>query len=378
MSVYKNLIRPLLFHLDAEVVHHRTVEACHLFGAVPGLPAITRSFLELRDNTLRSQVAGLHFDNPIGLAAGWDKNGRALTMLDAMGFGFAEIGSISARPSHGNPKPRLFRLPQDHAIIVNYGLPNDGAEVIAARLAKHKALHPIGINIVKTNDGPDAPTCNEDEILADYEFSVRALHRYASYLSLNLSCPNAQGGKDYFAQPGSISRLLSVIEPLGIQCPVFLKIAPRDSLGEHERILVECEGHSFVKGFCFNLPAGKPETLQFTVPRKDFKDRPGAVAGRPVEALINRCISGFYSRMDRQRYALIGAGGVFTADDAYRKICLGASLIQLYTAFVYEGPLVTRRICQGLAQRLKRDGFASVNEAVGSGLQRRSECEFRA
>jgi dihydroorotate dehydrogenase len=363
---YPSIVRPLLFRLDAERAHHLTVEACRWLGRVPGVPGLTRVFHESHEPRLRTKVAGLTFDNPIGLAAGWDKSGRALRMTECLGFGFAEIGSVSARPSRGNPKPRLFRLPQDRAIIVNYGLPNDGAEIVAERLAAHRPRQPLGVNIVKTNDGPGAPPASDDDILDDYARSVTLLHPHAGYLSLNLSCPNAKGGKDFFAEPGSIARLLERIAPLGLACPVFLKIAPRDAEAEHERVLSECEPFGFVSGFCFNLPPGKPDTLEFTTPRKDFKHRPGAVAGRPVESLINRCIAGLHARMDRQRYRIIGVGGVFTAADAYRKIQLGASLVQLYTALVYEGPAVVKAICRGLARLLERDGFADVAAAVGS------------
>ena len=369
MPLYRLLIRPLLFRLDAEFVHQGTVELCRWLGAIPGMPMAARSMFEVRDAALQAEVAGLHFSNPVGLAAGWDKNGRALRMLNSLGFGFAEIGSVSARPSVGNPRPRLFRLPQDRAIIVNYGLPNDGARAVAARLQSQRHQSPLGVNIVKTNDGPNAPDCSDDAILADYEQSMRLLHEHASYLSLNLSCPNAKGGKDFFAQPDSIARLLERLASINIRCPVFLKIAPRDDPAEHERVLQECEAFSWVRGFCFNLPSGKPDTLQITTPRERFGHLLGAVSGRPVEPLINRCIAGFYKRMDRKRYVLIGTGGVFNAEDAYRKILLGASLVQLYTAMVYEGPSVSRQICLGLAELLKRDGFANVTEAVGTGYR---------
>lgn len=366
MPLYRLLIRPLLFRLDAELVHQGTVELCRWLGAIPGLPLLTRSIYEFRNEALQTEVAGLHFSNPLGLAAGWDKNGRALRMLNSLGFGFAEIGSVSARASVGNPGPRLFRLPQDRAIIVNYGLPNDGALAVAARLQSQLRRGPLGINIVKTNDGPDAPACSDEAILADYEQSARLLHEHASYLSLNLSCPNAKGGNDFFAQPRNIARLLERLDSINIQCPVFLKIAPRDEPAEHERVLQECEAFSWVRGFCFNLPSGKPDTLKITTPKERFAHLPGAVSGRPVEQLINRCIAGFYQRMDRKRYVLIGTGGIFKAEDAYHKIRLGASLVQLYTAMVYEGPGVARSICRGLAELLKRDGFANITEAVGT------------
>jgi dihydroorotate dehydrogenase len=370
MSLYSSLIRSLLFQLDAETAHHGTVEACRLAGALPLVPEITRACLEFKAPELQCEAAGMQFDHPIGLAAGWDKSGRALRMLDHLGFAFAEIGSISAQPSQGNPKPRLFRLPQDQAIIVNYGLPNDGAEVIAPRLAAHRMRIPLGVNIVKTNYGPGAPACGDEDILADYERSVSLVHRHAGYLMLNLSCPNAADGKDFYAQPGNIARLLQLLKPLGITCPVFLKVAPRDDPAEHERLLAETDSFAFVRGFSFNLPPGKPTTttLRLSTPRSEWENLPGAVSGKPVEDLINRCIAGLASRMNRQRHVIIGTGGVFTAADAYRKLRLGASLVQIYTALIYEGPGVIARINRGLCQLLARDGFRHVSEAVGADL----------
>ncbi len=207
-ALYKSILRPLLFCFNPEHAHGCTIKACQIAGAVPGLAYLTRACSQFSHPLLKSNIAGLHFSNPIGLAAGWDKSGRALRMLDSLGFGFAEIGSVSARPSAGNPRPRLFRLPQDLGIVVNYGLPNDGAEVVSGRLANHRSRHPIGVNIVKTNDGAQAPACSEQQVLADYLRSTSLLQHHADYLMLNLSCPNASGEGEAFSRPGSIQRLL--------------------------------------------------------------------------------------------------------------------------------------------------------------------------
>lgn len=228
---------------------------------------------------LKSEVRRLCFGNPIGLAAGWDKSGRALRMLDHLGFGFAEIGSISARLSHGNPKPRLFRLPNDRTIVVNYGLPK-------------------------------------------------------------------------------------------VTCPVFLKVAPNLDPAALERLLVEAEPFDFVRGFIFNLPMGKPPALSLTTPPSIWNTMPGAVAGQPVEQLINTCIRELYARMPRERFVIIEAGGVFNAEDAYQKIRLGASLVQVYSALIYEGPGVVKQINRGLSALLRRDGFKHVSQAVGTGISR--------
>jgi dihydroorotate dehydrogenase (fumarate)/dihydroorotate dehydrogenase len=207
------------------------------------------------------------------------------------------------------------------------------------------------VNLVKTNDGPDALACAEEEILSDYWESVSRLHANADYLMLNLSCPNAGDGREFFAQPGTIARLLERLSSLRVTCPVFLKVAPVDDPAAHDRLLAECDAYPFVKGFCFNLPSGKPDTLRWKAPPSNLDDMPGAVAGRP------------------QRHVIIGAGGVFTAEDAYRKIRLGASLVQLYTALVYAGPGVVKEIHRGLVDLLTRDGFRTVGEAVGQSLR---------
>lgn len=373
-TLYTSLLRPLLFRLDPERAHDWTIQACRIGGSIPGVASFTRACLGTSHPALESDVAGLHFPNPIGLAAGWDKSGRALRMLDPLGFGFAEIGSVSARPSVGNPRPRLFRLPQDRAIVVNYGLPNDGAEVVSSRLAQHRSGSgcPLGVNIVKTNDGPNTPPCDEEQVLADYVRSVSLLHSHADYLMLNLSCPNAIGGRQVFSRPGSITALLSQLAPLELACPLFLKVAPHDDPGEHERLLTECEAFPFVRGFCFNLPMGKPDSLTFASPQNNLSNMPGAVAGKPVESLINRNIAELYTRMDPSRYVIIGAGGVFTAEDAYQKIRLGASLVQIYTALIYQGPGIVKKICQGLVPLLNRDGFEHISQAVGTAHRERS------
>lgn len=365
-ALYKSILRPLLFCFNPEYAHGFTIEACRIAGAVPGLAYLTRACSQFSHPLLESDIAGLQFSNPIGLAAGWDKSGRALRMLDSLGFGFVEIGSVSARPSAGNPHPRLFRLPQDLGIVVNYGLPNDGADVVSGRLANHRSRHPIGVNIVKTNDGVQTPASSEQQILSDYVRSVSLLQHRADYLMLNLSCPNATGDGEVFSRAGSIQRLLDRLLALEISCPVFLKVAPHDDPTAHQRLLKECEGFDFVRGFCFNLPSGKSKELNLTTDRNILNKMPGAVAGKPVESIINRCIAGLYSQMDTDRYVIIGAGGVFSAADAYLKIQLGASLIQLYTALIYNGPGVTKKIGQGLVSLLERDGFTHISQAIGT------------
>jgi len=368
MSLYRSIIRPLLFQMDPEAAHHLSVRASAVAGRLPLLPGLCSRILSYDAPCLETTAAGLKFRNPIGLAAGWDKSGESLKMLDHLGLGFAEIGSISARPSVGNPKPRLFRLPSEQATIVNYGLPNDGAEVIAKRLKAHHSRNPLGVNIVKTNDGPGAAPSNADEILQDYATSVRLVHEHADYLMLNLSCPNAEGGKDFFAEPENIRLLLESLADITLKHPVFLKLSPNPEPRWLEKVLGICLPYEWVRGFSFNLPPGKPDTLTLTCTRDSLANRPGAVSGKPVSALINQCIGTLYPMLPKDRFHIIASGGVFNADDALEKIQLGASLIQIYTSLIYEGPGIAKIIANGLTELLRNKEFQSISDAVGSGL----------
>lgn len=360
MGVYSRLFRPLIFQLDAERAHHLAIGSANWIS--PVLPLV-RAMGASADPRLEIEVAGLRFENPIGLAAGFDKNGTAIAAIAALGFGAVEIGSVSLDPSDGNPKPRLFRLPDDRAIVVHYGLPNDGAGAIAARLAGQKRDCPLGVNIVKTNRGQGAAPERTDEIIGEYVDAARALAPQADYLMFNLSCPNTEDGRDFFADRGHLDACLAALAEVDFKVPVFLKVSPRGGIEAIERVLAAADPHGFVSGFMFNLPPGKPDNLK--TPESVWRDMPGAVSGEPYAALADVCIRETFRRMDRRRHVIIGAGGVFSATDAYQKIRLGASLVQLLTALVFEGPGVVRRIVRGLSVLLERDGVKHIAEVVG-------------
>jgi dihydroorotate dehydrogenase len=360
MSAYRGILRPLIFRFDAEDAHHLVIECMVRTG---WLAPVVRALGGKADPRLATTVAGLRFDNPVGLAAGFDKNGAAVPMLAALGFGSVEIGSISLDSSQGNPRPRLFRLPEDEAIVVHYGLPNEGAAAVAARLANVHLPVPLGINIVKTNRGPGAPADTKDGIIAEYVAAAKMLAPRADYLMFNLSCPNTDDCGDFFADRGCLDACLAALGEAGPTLPVFLKVSPRGGIAAIERLLAAADPHAFISGFMFNLPPGKPDGLRS--PPSVWRDMPGAVAGRPSAALNDFCIRETYRRMDRRRFVIVGAGGVSTGADAYAKIRIGASLVQLLTALVYQGPGVVRRIQRELASLLQRDGFAHVSDAVG-------------
>jgi dihydroorotate dehydrogenase len=351
MAVYSSLARPLLFRGDPERVHDATVRAAELAGRSRLACRAVAARRPAADPRLAVEVAGLRMRSPIGLAAGFDKSARAVPFLAALGFGHVEVGSISADPSAGNPRPRLFRLPAERAVVVHYGVPNDGAARAAARLARPRPAVPVGANVVSTNRGHDE---SDDAVLADYVTSVRTLQDVADYVVLNLSCPNTRDGRGFFADRGRLRELLSRLATLGVRRPLFVKVAPG---GDVESLLAAVAGHGFVSGFSVNLPPGKPAGLEHV-------SAPGAVSGAPAAPAALRAVAEL--RGAAAGYAIFGSGGVFTAADAYAMIRAGADLVQLYTALLYEGPAVVGRITSGLADLLERDGHAGVASAVGT------------
>jgi dihydroorotate dehydrogenase len=360
MTIYSTLLRPLAFRLDPETAHHLAIGVAAWFGGTAGL---MRAVTHVDDARLSTIIAGLHFPNPVGLAAGFDKSGAAIRALAGLGFGSVEIGSVSIDPSSGNPKPRLWRLPDDGAIVVHYGLPNDGARAIAKRLAGTRLPVPLGINLVVTNRGLGAPPLSADQIIGEYVAAAKTLTRYADYLMLNLSCPNTVDGRDFFADADHLNACLAAFGESRPTLPVFLKISPLGGIAAIERVLAAADGRDFVSGFMFNLPPLKPDGMR--TPEAVWRGMPGAVSGPPAADLADFCIRETFRRMDRKRHVLIGAGGVSTAEDAYKKIRLGASLVQLLTALIYRGPGVVRRITAGLGQLLERDGVRNVRDVVG-------------
>ncbi len=363
MGIYTRILRPLAFRCDAERLHNLAISAAERASASTALCASLTGHYVRDYERLQCTVAGLRFRNPLGMAAGYDKNGRGVPLWTALGFGHIEIGSISAEPSAGNPRPRLWRVPEERGLIVNYGLPNHGAECVARRLAEARISVPLGINIVNTNHGPQSPPASDDAIVDDYIRSIRRLDAEAGYFMLNLSCPNTADGRAFASDAARLRLLLVAVRSAAPVKPVFLKVAPFGDLRTLDKFLEQVDGVPIVRGFGVNLPPGKP--LPLAVPAARLSAMPGAVSGRPCQEIMDRAGAELYRRMDRKRYVLIGTGGVSDAAAAYRKIRLGASLVQMLTALVYEGPGIVRSITAGLEELLERDGFANVADAVG-------------
>jgi dihydroorotate dehydrogenase (fumarate)/dihydroorotate dehydrogenase len=362
MGLYSTVVRPLAFRLEAEDAHRLALK---LGASMAWTAGALGPLLSVRDPRLETRVARLRFPHPIGLAAGYDKSGHSVEMLAALGFGSVEIGSVSIDPSDGNPKPRLWRLPQDRALLVHYGMQNDGARVVAERVKDLALPVPLGINIAVTNRGHGAPPLDPDSIIGEYVDAARMLAPHADYLMLNLSCPNTADGRDFFLDGNNMSACIAALAGLGLTLPVFMKSSSAGGIEAIERVLAAADGHDFIAGFMFNQVPGKPDRLK--TPEALWRSLPGTVAGPPlVYRAPMACTAECFRRMDKRRHVLISAGAVTTAEDAYAKIRNGASLVQLFTAMVYEGPFLARHIARGLAKLLERDGFKSAAEAVGA------------
>lgn len=355
--LYVNCLKHAFFRLDPEYIHDRMLGVGKLLGRFNPTRRLTGFFFGYRNPKLAQDVLGISFENPVGLAAGFDKNAEITDTLPEVGFGFAEVGSITGEPCPGNPKKRLWRLPKSKSLVVYYGLKNDGCEAVAKRLAGSRFRIPIGVSIAKTNNQACADV---DAGIADYAKAFETMEEVANYLTVNISCPNAFGGEP-FTEPEKLEKLLARLDQIPTDKPVFLKLAADLDLGQLDAIL-ETAKHHRVHGFvCTNLTKNRdnPKIIDREVPDK------GGMSGKVVDAASDEVIRHVYSRVG-STHIVIGCGGIFSAADAYRKIRLGSTLVQLVTGMIYEGPQSVSAINQGLVKLLEKDGFRNISEAVGA------------
>lgn len=356
--LYVSTLKPIYFRRDPEEVHDVMIQ----IGEFLGRYAITRNITSLvfcfTHPMLEQNIFGMHFSNPIGLAAGFDKDALLTDILPSVGFGFEEIGSITGEPCQGNPKPRLWRLKRSRSLVVYYGLKNEGCEKVSARLHQKKFKIPIGTNIAKTNSPGTVETTAG---ISDYVKAFRQLVDVGQYFTINISCPNTFGG-ELFTEPDRLDQLLSAIDLVPTKKPIFLKLSPDLKEEQLEAILQICKHHR-VNGFiCSNLTKIR-DTEKIN---DEAIPSWGGISGKAVEDLSNAQIRFIYKKMGNE-YAIIGCGGIFSAEDAYVKIKAGASLVQLITGMIFEGPQLISEINRGLVQLLKKDGFQSIVEARGAG-----------
>jgi dihydroorotate dehydrogenase len=339
-----SLLRPALFRLPAETAHTLTIAALRLAGHEErGAP----------EPRLCQRVAGITFPNPVGMAAGFDKNAEVPGALIGLGFGFVEVGTITPRAQAGNPRPRLFRLVEDRAVINRMGFNNDGADVVAARLQVRRGNPAIvGVNIGANKDSPDR--------IADYARMTQIMAPLATYLSVNVSSPNTPGLRN-LQDKGALEGLLdAVIEARGaLATPIFLKLAPDLTSSDIDAICKVAHDKRLDALIISNTTVTRPPLLS------RYAAEAGGLSGEPLRGMALQRLRDF-RKASGGAIPLIGVGGIASAEDAWARIKAGASLVQLYSALVYEGPGLARRIVRGLADLVGQEGFCSIAEAVGS------------
>jgi dihydroorotate dehydrogenase len=338
-----SLLKPAIFALDAETAHRATIQALRL------MPRRTAEFAP----SLRSEVAGLSFPSPVGLGAGFDKDAEAFDQALSLGFGFVEVGTLTPRPQQGNAKPRLFRLPAEQGVINRMGFNNHGQQAALARLSKRdRARGIVGVNIGANKDSADR--------IGDYVDGVRAMSAVADYLTVNISSPNTPGLRALQGGRALDSLLGAVAEARGRKGPpLFLKVAPDLAPGDAKRIVGSAIDHKVDALIVANTTVSRPRLSSPSAGEH------GGLSGAPLRALALDALRQFRSASGGA-IPLIGCGGIATAEDAWERIRAGASLVQLYTAMVYAGPGVARRIAEGLERKLAEAGFGGIAEAVGS------------
>ena len=345
---YKGILKPIFFRQDPEDVHDRMIKSGSFLGKSSAMKRIAAFFFRYEDKCLEQNIKGVIFKNPIGLAAGFDKNAELTQILPSVGFGFEEVGSITGEFCEGNPKPRLWRHPELESLRVYYGLKNDGSEAISKRLVEIRFEYPIGISIAKTNC---KETVDTEKAIADYVKSYKAFSEIGSYDTINISCPNAYGGQP-FVDPERLEKLLVALNQHRNSKPMFIKLSP-DLSKEELHALADVAKRQRVDGLiCSNL-------------KKNHDKGQGGLSGKQVAPLAMTHLEYLYKTFPND-FVLISCGGVFSGEDAYERICRGASLIQLATGMIYKGPQVIGEINRDLSILLKKNGFNTIADAIGS------------
>tara|TARA_B110000977_G_scaffold173043_1_gene225891 strand:- start:84 stop:1121 length:1038 start_codon:yes stop_codon:yes gene_type:complete len=340
--MYKAIIRPLLFCFDPEKIHHFVFNSLKMLHYIPGIGSLNRALYQVKDERLKRTVFGLEFENPVGLAAGFDKEAKLYNELANFGFGFIEIGTLTPQGQAGNPKPRLFRLPEDGALINRMGFNNEGVDAAVARLKKRKTKVIIGGNIGKNKLTPNAQA-NEDYIQA-----FHSLYDYVDYFVVNVSSPNTPNLRA-LQDKEPLTALLKILkDKMAVKPkhkPILLKIAPdlsNEQLDDIIAIVAEVEIEGII---ATNTTIDR--SMLVSNKAKIEEIGAGGLSGKPVKARSTEVIAYLHQKSNGS-FPIIGVGGIYTAEDALEKLKAGASLVQIYTGFIYEGPSMVRKICKGI------------------------------
>lgn len=360
-AIYKTVIKPVLFKFEPGAVHDHFLRV----GAILGRYRLTRAFyrllLDYRHSALKQDVEGISFDNPVGLSAGFDKDGYLLNILPSVGFGFSQVGTVTLHPYKGNPKPHVYRLPKSKALVVYYGLKNEGVTKILDRIKKRRpSSMKVSISVGKTNH--DSTKTTEGGI-KDYVGGLEKVIKsdMGDFYTLNISCPNTFGGEP-FTTPEKLDKLLTQISTLKRTKPLFLKMPLSLPWEEFKPLLEVAVKHKINGVVIANLNKDRSQPGIIDPIPEHIK---GSISGKPTWNKSNELISQTYQNYGK-KLVIIGVGGIFSAEDAYEKIQRGATLVQLITGMIFEGPQLIGEINRGLVKLMKRDGFESISDVVGT------------
>ena len=357
--LHKKIIRPLLFRQDSELAHNKAVNSLALISRDEFLLSCVNKFFGAPE--LPTTVFGLKFPNPVGLAAGMDKHASAVPGWAALGFGFTELGGVTWHAQPGNPPPRMFRAISDEAVINRMGFNNSGAEAVASKLSDWKEsgcwpAHPIGINLGKSKITP------LDKAAEDYANSFRVLRDLADFFVVNVSSPNTPNLRQ-LQDKSALDEIFAALQSLNpARKPILVKVAPDLTFEALDEILELVSPRSIAGIVATNTTITRPQSSDESL--KKIYVETGGLSGKPLRARSTEVIRHLY-RQTNGKVPIIGVGGIFNADDAWEKITAGASLVQVYTGMVYEGPSVARKIVTGLQVRLEIAGLKHLSEAVG-------------
>ncbi|MFO0596226.1 MAG: quinone-dependent dihydroorotate dehydrogenase [Myxococcaceae bacterium] len=349
--MYQSVLRPALFRLDAEQAHHLGLWGLSLAETAPGVSKWLRSRVKPERSSLKVRVAGLDFPNPVGLGAGLDKNAEAMVGLFSLGFGSIEVGTVTPRAQPGNDRPRLFRLLEHEAIINRMGFNNEGMGQMAARLRELEwRPGPVGVNLGKNKVTPN------EQAVDDYVACAQKLSPLADYVVINLSSPNTPGLRE-LQEPEALSLLLMAVREHVVGRPLFLKIAP-DLGDEAVDAVVDVARAAGADGLiCTNTTITRPV-------KHPLASETGGLSGKPLFSRSTEVLKRAFRRT-KGELPLIGVGGISSGEEAWQKICAGASLVQVYTGFIYRGPELVREILDLLEEKLAQLGLDSISKAVG-------------
>lgn len=363
--LYRSVLKPVLFRQHPDNVHARLLRLAAIINTVPFLGACIRTFWAYRNEPkLAQDICGIHFSNPVGLSAGFDKNLEIIPAIKSVGFGFMTGGSVTYQACSGNPRPWFYRLPRSKSLVVHVGLANKGAQRIEKRIATYPLTtfrdFPLIVSVAKTNS---QQTCNDTEAIADYVGTLKVMqaNRHIAAFEINISCPNTYGGEP-FTTPGRLEKLLAAIDALKITQPVWIKMPINLSWEETDALLRVITKHTVAAVTIGNLNKDRSTAQLLDALPESIE---GNLSGLPTQKLSDDLIAKTYQKYGSQ-LVIIGVGGIFSAEDAYRKICLGASLVGLITGMIFTGPQCIGEINREIARLLEKDGFHNISQAIGS------------